>query len=50
MGARLPYGVGAADPLTLIAVPAVLLLLAAGACLVQGIRASRGSMAMLRAE
>jgi putative ABC transport system permease protein len=45
------FGVDAADPLTLVAVPGVLLLFSAGACLVPGIRASRvDPIVMLRAE
>ncbi len=45
------FGVGAADPLTLAAVPGLLLLFAAGACLVPGIRAARvDPMVTLRAE
>jgi putative ABC transport system permease protein len=45
------FGVGAADPLTLAAVPGLLLAFAAAACLVPGIRAARvDPMVTLRAE
>jgi putative ABC transport system permease protein len=45
------FGVGAADPLTLTAVPGLLLVFAVTACLVPGIRAARvDPMATLRAD
>jgi putative ABC transport system permease protein len=45
------FGVGAVDPLTLTAVPSVLLLFAGAACVVPAIRASRvDPMVTLRAE